>query len=117
MTEFRAGDWVKVTLDRAMVQADATDGYLFVNVGCDEIRLGLNEEGVTVEHVAPANWPPQSGDRWRDVEKDAWVAVYDCDKDRVVLIVTRTGAVLEPDEVVAKYSPLTLEHREGADDA
>lgn len=85
--------------------------------------------GVTVERVAPAEWPPQPADLWRDREGDLWFAARhwpDCDDRqdsrganaygwRVVLVpleLGEQGSPCRPEDVLQPSGPFTLVRRE-----
>jgi hypothetical protein len=108
--DFQTGEIVNVTIEGVFVQGPVKDGYLTVNVGCDEIRFGLGEHGVTVTRVAPAEWPPRPEDLWRDHNGRLW---FGRSQNRFVT----TGGSREetPDRLLADYGPLTLIHRERHD--
>lgn len=76
--------------------------------------------GVTVERVAPAEWPPRVGDLWRDCEGDLWFATtgYDMDNTEYVSLCSTRSKPLDgwgdstAYHVNRQYGPLTLVHRE-----
>lgn len=116
-TSYQPGDRVRVTVegvvdeiygDRkqlttivyASSETEAT-GVTFVNTG----------PGVAFERLAPAEWPPQAGDVWRDRDGDRWLAVPDENGSGKIMLADDHGA--EPPRFVYKrYAPLTLVHRE-----
>lgn len=68
-------------------------------------------KGVSVERVAPAEWPPQPGDLWRDRDGTLWFAVEEKGHHPAGLMCD-SSQVWNPAEVGANWSPLTLVHRE-----
>jgi hypothetical protein len=128
VNDFQPGDRVRVVLDDVQVQGPVDDGYLTVNVGCDEIRFGLDEAGVTVTHELPAIEP---GDVLTDREGGIWFAQrYFADFDdpedwkgcnkagwRVVLVPLNggpygSGSGMRPEEANERFSPFRVVHHE-----
>ncbi|MFI6813737.1 hypothetical protein ACIBG7_15055 [Nonomuraea sp. NPDC050328] len=87
--------------------------------------------GVTVERVAPEEWPPQPGDLWRDGRGNLWFAArhipdYDNHEDsrgingdgfRTVLVPSHlgeAGAPERPENVVQPFGPFALVRREAS---
>lgn len=80
---------------------------------------------VTVERVAPAEWPPQPGDLWRDAGGELWFA-YVIHREHSSYVEMRcedTSKGLPPfgddgvDGVNKRYGPMTLVRRESRDGA
>jgi hypothetical protein len=77
-----------------------------------------------VTRVAPAEWPPQVGDLWRDQFGDLWFAYqgYGPDGETYVGLRCAIDKVTEAwgDQIVhsvnQEYGPLTLVHREDQQD-
>ncbi len=75
---------------------------------------------VEITVTVPANWPPRSGDLWRDCHGDLWFgASHWDDYDRDAQLVSATGKAFDArwDEdtnaaVKREYGRLTLVHRE-----
>ena len=125
MTAFHAGELVTITIKAATVLAVDTDqdGYRDLAVEtADDRRLALvtvplDHQAVTVERLAPADWPPQPGDLWRDKHGDLWFTYLGHD-DGSAQIMMRTADGLRWSEgyegQVADNGPWTLVHREPA---
>lgn len=127
MSDFNPGQPVRVILD-SFVQAPVRDGVLHINVGCEDVAIPLDEEGVTVEHVLPEIEP---GDVLTDREGGIWFAQryfadFDDAKDwegsndagwRLVLVPLNggpygSGSGMRPEEAHERYSPFTVVHHE-----
>ena len=68
-----------------------------------------------VKLVAPAQWPPQHRDVWRDGDGDLWIArvLLSTHDDRTRIEMHGVGDdFFAADTMLAKYGPLTLVHRE-----
>jgi hypothetical protein len=74
------------------------------------LRLPLAMRGVTVERVAPAEWPPQAGDVWRDRDGRKWFVRY---VDGEPYMVSTTEDNGSPEYVLDEHGPMTLHDREG----
>lgn len=85
---FEIGELVDITIRGAKV----VNTYPIRRDGCDmgtvlvaeytdgehrNVAVGLSAPSVTVERVAPAEWPPQPGDLWRDKHEDLWFVFAD----------------------------------------
>ena len=83
------------------------------------IHHGPGWPNVTVERVAPAEWPPARGDVWRDSNGSLWFAVW------LQLPVGRLEMFSadpighpvgrKPAELLERVGPLSLVHREARD--
>lgn len=80
---FAHGDIVNVTISGARVVGFPSDvlctEYDLASPWMDDAKtfknnLVLNAPGLTVERVAPAEWPPRPGDLWRDNHGALWFA-------------------------------------------
>lgn len=133
MTEYQHGEIVNITIKNARVGIKGVDSdprRLYVDLGAwdDGVNKGrewgmtfpTTVESVTVERVAPAEWPPQPGDVWRDRHGTRWfatdIADYDEASNRVVSMVSQGsysyGEPRPADALNAQYGPLTLVYRE-----
>lgn len=64
--ELQPGEVVDITIKGARIAA-ITDTHLYAESGNGEtVRVSHSMSGVSVERVAPAEWPPQPGDVWRE---------------------------------------------------
>lgn len=119
MTEFKAGEIVDITIKGVRIDDVNTDGT--VNIIAEHSDGGPATWGMPpqalVERVAPAGWPPQPGDLWRDRVGEPWFAFNDKGADLMVpaypVNASRGGRM--PDTVLEKLGPLTLVHREGGE--
>lgn len=136
MAEFRDGEIVDVAIKGARVvnsyptRRDHEDTGLVLVVQLTDdtgaladgrsVAVNLKSPGVSVTRVAPAEWPPQVGDLWRDRDGDLWFGCvyYDIHNDTHVTLsparAKHTQAWGEGGAEAARqeYGPLTLVHRE-----
>src|SRR5690606_6600575 len=107
---FKPGDIVDITIEGARVRAirgeDIVDHLSYETEGF--VASVALTESVTVERVAPAEWPPRPGDVWLDAEGRAWTAL----RGRMFPVTSTRGE--SADAALATYGPLTLVHREDA---
>lgn len=134
MTEFIEGEYVDIVIPQARIeQVDERDDERFLTVAYGTHMTVIRvEDAATITRVAPAEWPPQSGDLWRDRNGDLWFCArhwpdYDDPKDsrgvndegwRPVLVpiaLGDAGSPERPDDVVQPYGPFTLVRRESQD--
>lgn len=141
MTEVKPGEIVDITIKGVRVteihQNPEDLPEITVHLDCEiggcPIRIPHHWPMVTVQRIAPAEWPPQPGDLWRDGGGDGWFAQryfadFDdptdfegCNRDgwRVVLVPFSGGpygsSAGRPDEVNQAHGPLSLVHRETTD--
>jgi hypothetical protein len=123
MSDFRIGEIVDVTIKGSRVVGIGYDDRfdspwlrVAIPIGDDEMhgRIHLDAPGITVERVAPAKWPPQPGDLWRDNGGTLWFAVED---DHGTVTLTCSGRNRRPAaDILALYAPLTRVHRESEPD-
>lgn len=124
MSEFRPGEIVDITIKGARVHRAGIEGHDDDTTQVVQVVITHPDGGtyfatlptqwapVTVERVAPAEWPPRIGDVWRDKDGDPWFAIS---ADKLVSpSASRYGAML--DTVVSEFGPLTLVHREDEQD-
>lgn len=115
MSDFKSGEVVDITIKGARVQSVSNDHWLafWITDRGTMHSLDISAPGVTVERVAPAEWPPQAGDVWLDRAGEPWFAFSDHD---VLLLpafpVSTSRAGLLPRVVMEKVGPLTLVRRE-----
>lgn len=64
--EFEPGEVVDITIEGARVKRHGGSGFLVLIVDGRELVLMVDLECVTVERVAPPEWPPQPGDLWHE---------------------------------------------------
>lgn len=146
MSAFTPGEHVDITIRGARVsERHVQDKYLYLVEPGDGgrdfyLRLPL-PDGVTVERVAPAEWPPRPGDVWRGNGSlffaVAYMPNYDDHADADGIDVEGMRVVLSrdfqdysehlgtshcrPETILRNFGPLTLEYRRptngGAPDA
>lgn len=118
MPDFKPGELVDVTIKGVRIHEANTDGAVMIIA---EDRNGVAARYAMppqagVERVAPAEWPPRPGDKWRDRHGSAWFAFYGLEAREVFMIpadpVRGPLATPTPATVLGKLSPLTLVHRE-----
>lgn len=119
---FQPGEIVDVVIKGVRVRHEDADGVVTVLA---ENPLGAvtwyeMPPQAAITRVAPAEWPPLPGDKWRDGEGRPWFAidVTDpvCHEEQFVALVNTFGARLtNPYADVVKYGPFTLVHREEQD--
>ncbi|HEY9476523.1 MAG TPA: hypothetical protein VIS06_22075 [Mycobacteriales bacterium] len=125
MATFQPGEIVDITIKGARVESHDGDGMI-VNLGGTAritipVVLPSDSATVTVEGVAPAEWPPQPGDLWRSADGRVWFAAdradYNYDSaDQIVMIsegAWRYGDDRTPQDLNRNAGPLTLVRREG----
>jgi hypothetical protein len=137
MTNYAVGEIVDITIKGARIaRKDSTDRIWFTLGGTGEGWIPVHpgdEASVVVQRVAPAEWPPQAGDLWRDRSGALHfgadhVPDYDDRADcvgignggtRVVLISQGTDSscapsadFYRPEVVNQRHGPLTLVYRE-----
>lgn len=75
MTELARGDLVDITIKRVRVR-DAT--HIHVTVEDEHGHIYKMPPQAAIERVAPADWPPQPGDLWReDGTRGLWFVFRD----------------------------------------
>ncbi|MFG2054798.1 hypothetical protein ACGFI9_12275 [Micromonospora sp. NPDC048930] len=125
---FVAGDQVNVTIRFAEVKSPPAAGWLTVRFGGLDHELPLSDEDVAVERVAPAEWPPEVGDLWRDADGDLWFATVKAARTgddgrvfegaRLVMSPARETPNLyreqriSPNDLLSNLGPVALVHRE-----
>jgi hypothetical protein len=120
VSEFRPGEIVDITIKGARVQRCEDDSLEYeyrTELGSFEAVVAVDSPGVTVERVAPAEWPPQPGDLWRDKIGETWFAFRDKGVSLMVpsYPVNASRGGRNPDTVLEKLCPLTLVYREGGE--
>jgi len=115
------GELVDVTVRRARVDGVDNAAYHLSDGGGHELVLPHDFTDVEIARVAPAQWPPQVADLWRDVSGRRWYAIrtredLGNDGTNVGMVpteyATATG-LWTPDELLTSYGPLDLVFREG----
>lgn len=129
MTTFIPGEIVNATINGARVISVHNDEFdrfvLTVEYANDseieQIELLPDNDAIAIERVAPKEWPPQSGDKWRDAAGGPWFAVdvtdWDADGEPRVDLFSANQYNCgsdTPDKVNQQYGPMVLVHREDA---
>jgi hypothetical protein len=131
--DLRIGDRVNITLQGVEVtqihSEDPEDApevtvYLECAIGGCPVSIPHHWPMVTVEHVAPTEWPPRVGDLWRDRDGDMWLCrrldTRDGTQLNLVCSVVISGKAglfasgLPFERVLERHAPLYLVHREEA---
>lgn len=127
MSEFKPGEIVNITIKGARV-VDVTKlgecelGVTFdCNFGLYPLTVPLGPAGVTVERVAPAEWPPRPGDLWRDQRGNVWFAadlhdIEETDTPAIYMLASHEDHQVVPECCNENFGPLTLVHREDEQD-
>lgn len=111
--EYREGEYVRVTVEGPI-------SYMTDDFG-GEIRIGEKRvtiptyglEGVTIERVAPAEWPPRKNDVWRDRHGELLIGAVWAAEGPVLRSVD--GSDYDTSYALRELAPLTLIHREQQD--
>lgn len=120
MSDFKPGEIVDITIKGAQVDEVGRNGLHVVMPNGTTAHIELsNYEGITIERVAPAEWPPRPGDLWRDQHGAVWFAadlVDDGGDPAIYMLASREDRQVAPDYCNETYGPLTLVHREDEQD-
>lgn len=123
MPEFRPGELVRATITGRISRVDGTQIHITYE-SPDDLGIGSTTgrkvhgfslvtvgDGVSVQRIAPPEWPPQEGDLWRDGQGCTWFAM---NPHRIL----RSGIIRDmvPERALAEYGPMTLVRREGEGD-
>ncbi|MDL4812727.1 phiSA1p31-related protein [Actinomadura opuntiae] len=118
MSDYREGEHLRVTIEGTF-KRDGGPGYLILDVNGTLHRTQEANKAVTVERIAPADWPPQKDDVWSDRDGDTWLGVL-VDNDDTVgepyvdLVCSRTSKRVPvgfTDEAISLYGPMSLVRR------
>lgn len=119
--QFAEGELVNVTIRGArVVERDADDHaaalhltYASPSTACaSPLRVRLDAPGVTVERVAPAEWPPQRRDRWKS-EGNGWEWFAVENNSGAIRLVNEYGDTYEPAWAMENVGPMRLLYRDG----
>lgn len=117
---FQVGEIVKTSFPAARVTAvdvGQADDQVTVHIGSQVLTLDLSGDvELTVERVAPPEWPPQVGDLWSGSGGMQWlVQRYHAGGgwrgERMVP--ADDGVSVGVDTFLSDYGPVKLEHRKG----
>ncbi|NUR25552.1 MAG: hypothetical protein HOV83_06835 [Catenulispora sp.] len=117
MNDFYPDEIFDITIKGARVISVAHNGWVRFDVpGGPRHEIAPYSDAFTVERVAPAEWPPQPGDLWRDRNGSTWFAFYGLEAREVFMIprdpVRGPLVTPTPDDVMTNVGPLSLVHRE-----
>lgn len=113
---FTPGELVKIRIDRARIEPGEDADRVPVSVGGWRITIDVRTPGVTIERVAPKEWPPQASDVWHDHGDHAWfgrVETDENDNSYPMLVNVQTGRSTYANDVLASYGPMRLAYRDG----
>jgi hypothetical protein len=117
---FKVGELVDLHIRNARVdKLDCPDNDVFATLrfGSWLVSVNLIAPGVTVDRVAPAEWPPRAGDIWADRNGKEWFAVrrISIAGDAIIFRAADDDASNwnEPSEVLGDVGPLALIRRRG----
>lgn len=111
--EFAVGEVVDIHIIGAKVMGTDDVGLMRVLVGNWQPIINLRNDGVAVERVAPAGWPPQAGDVWKDSNDEEWFASTRTATSPVELFLAdfSSSMAMEPDDLAEKFGPVRLVRR------
>jgi hypothetical protein len=114
VTDFQVGEIADITIKGVRIAAvpiaGQNDTFAIIDEHGNRYRMPPQ---AAVERVAPADWPPQPGDLWRDQGGTLWFAV---ESETRAVVLTCNGKNRRPAVAISDlYSPLTLVHRDGGD--
>lgn len=130
MSDFKPGEVVDITIKGARIVEHVGTSLAFEYLSDPRDAAGrviysrgnvrADAHSITVERVAPAEWPPQAGDVWRDRHGSPWFAVdiHDIDETdvpEIVMVLAYEGARRPPEEFNQIGGPVVLVHREPVD--
>lgn len=105
---------VNITIKGARYIADHGDRMGF-DVPDSDMRIWLPAISAIIERVAPAQWPPQSGDVWQDRNGGQWFAyeTRDGGTPEIAMMISvaesdRTPRHSLPDKVLREKGPMKL---------
>lgn len=115
--QYEPGERVRIGIDAEVVAAGDPSLEVVYRGGDGQayaLYLRSDAPALTVERVAPKEWPPQVDDVWRAANgtkywADGYSAHSGMDEPRMV----GGGRGFWPDELLAEAGPLTLVYREG----
>ncbi len=109
MPDFQPGEIVDIAIKGARIARSVEGWWIVVDDGHgNEFRI---PHASSITRVAPAEWPPLKNDVWRDRTGDLYIgrafaagpALFGVDGEH------------DADDVLQRYGPLTLVHREQQD--
>lgn len=114
-TKFARDELVTVTIRGRVINTWESGADKWVSVKYDRTRgdvdVNLTCSGVIVERVAPAEWPPKTGDVWEDRNKAKW---FGTDRGHGIRLTGATGDTWSDyGEVLRDVGPMRLLYRDG----
>lgn len=114
--KFTPGELVDVTIRGArVVHTYLTSTVFDINHGGTDFELP-HGPNVRIARVAPAEWPPQPADVWRDNAGVAWMALGNL-AGGVEMVPAKggpdAGGWQDPIDVLGDFGPMRLEYRPG----
>lgn len=113
MRDVKLNEIVNATITGARVQGFVSEMYgtdaVVLSVGGSTVRLPLCDE-VSIEHVAPAEWPPRANDLWRHTNGTFWFGEQSGSN---VLLRSGDARLMTSHEAYDERHQLSLVHREG----
>lgn len=124
MTDIKLGDVVDIAIKGVRMGERSP---IRVTIEDESGELWALPPQAAIKRVAPAEWPPRTGDLWRDRDGDLWLGMLvddddDANEPYVVLRAARSSKSLElvgndNGDVLSWHGPLILVHREEGSDA
>lgn len=114
MSDFKPGEIVRATVEGRLGSIALGLYYIDVGEGASrgQVEIPADWEGVTVERVAPADWPPRIDDLWRDTGGMIWFARESEVESGAVQMMLSNGVLMDPWTLLEDNGPLALVHRE-----
>ncbi len=108
---YRVGEIVDVAIRGARVVDLLDTGYVLADDAGTKWVLSYRLTNAQIERVAPAEWPPCTGDLWRDRNGDLWMGQAG-DRGHVMVPADKTVTSWWPERLLRELGPLTIVHRE-----
>jgi hypothetical protein len=108
--QFQPGEIVRVIIEAPVIEQH-TDRLLAIKRQNGALLIDLDIEGTTIEHVAPAEWPPRKNDVWRDRHGELLIGAVWAAEGPVLR--SLDGSDYDTAYALALLAPLTLVIRDG----
>jgi hypothetical protein len=108
---FEPGELVRVRIEPARIEPGEDVGLIPVSVGNWRTVINVRNPGVTIERVAPKEWPPQPGDNWANDRGGRFFATHPPGQGPV--LVATDGKKKGAEGALNDWGPLHLAGREG----
>ncbi|MEU8195286.1 hypothetical protein AB0C10_16045 [Microbispora amethystogenes] len=113
--QYQNGQRLRVSIEGTIIGIGRMIDAVYLTIGPDNqdadktIQVRADAQGITVEHLAPTDWPPRPGDKWENGKGRELFATVDC--GRVVLTdIYGEQADRDLDELLRRDAPWTLLH-------